>query len=134
MNDLNSVVLIGRIAGDPETKVNGNGNSFLIFTLANNRSFVHKGQKSEEANFIRICLWGRQAEPLKEYLVRGRQVGLRGRLHQFSFTAADGKTVSMTEVVASSIQFLSRPGKKEQGPKEEESCLAAGEADEVKND
>ncbi len=112
MSDLNSVLLVGRIANDPELKVNGNGTASLVLTLANNRTYLSNSKPVEESNFIRVKVWGKQADNLQKYLGKGKQIGISGRLHQYQFKGNDGNAVYITEVVANQVQFLSKSDKK----------------------
>ncbi|MDD5066165.1 MAG: single-stranded DNA-binding protein [bacterium] len=123
MSDLNSVLIVGRVVNEPDLKTNQNGTSSLLFTLVNNRNYLKNEEKMEESNFFRIRCYGRQSENLKKYLVKGKQIGLHGRLHQFKFKTPEGNNKNITEIVASQVQFLSGPGKKKKDQVE-----AAGES------
>ncbi len=112
MSDLNSVLLVGRITHDPELKVNGNGTASLVLNLANNRTYVHNNEPVEESNFIRVKVWGKQADSLQKYLTKGQRIGVNGRLHQYKFNNNDGNSINVTEVIANQIQFLSGSKKK----------------------
>lgn len=106
MSDLNSISMVGRISNEPELKVNGNGTSALIFNIANNRIYKHNEETVDEVSFFRVKLWGKQAENLKEYLVKGKQIGINGRLHQYKFSSPDGNHINITEIIASTIHLL----------------------------
>ncbi|PKM61670.1 MAG: single-stranded DNA-binding protein [Firmicutes bacterium HGW-Firmicutes-4] len=80
--------------------------SVASFTLAVDRRFKNKdGQK--EADFVPIVVWGKQAEFAGQYLSKGSQIGVSGRLQVRSYDAQDGQRRYVTEVVADEIQFLS---------------------------
>lgn len=107
MSDLNTVSLVGRLTHDAEVKVNGNGTSWMIFSLANNYCYSHNNEKVEEVSFFRVKVWGKMAESLKEYLVKGKQIGVAGRLRQHKFKGDDDKMINIIEVVANQIQLIS---------------------------
>ncbi|MBU1075787.1 MAG: single-stranded DNA-binding protein [Spirochaetes bacterium] len=111
MSDLNTVALVGRLTRDAEEKVNGKGSSWLLLYLANNYFYYHNSEKKEEANFFRVKVWGKMAESLKVYLVKGIQVGIQGRLSQYNFKGTDDKMFNIVEIVADRIQLIS-PRKK----------------------
>lgn len=91
---------------DPELKSTNSGKAVATFTLAVDRRFKNKdGQK--EADFVPIVVWGKQAEFAGQYLSKGSQIGVSGRLQVRSYEAQDGQRRYVTEVVADEIQFLS---------------------------
>lgn len=110
MTDLNDVILIGRITkdvGSDERSFSfvGNGTAKAIASLAVNRS-VKKGDSWEdEVSYIDCEIWGKTAENLKDKLVKGKQVCIRGYLKQARWEK-DGKKQSRLNVVAESVQLL----------------------------
>lgn len=102
---INRVVLVGRLTKDPEMKYTQTGIAVTRFTLAVNRPFKNQ-QGENEADFINCVAWRKQAENVVNYLNKGSQVGVDGRIQTSSFDGQDGKRVFMTEVVADSVQFL----------------------------
>ena len=105
MADLNNVNLIGRLTRDAELKYIPNGTAVCKFSIAVNRHRKNGDQWEDEANFFEIVLWGRQAESLEQYLVKGKQVGISGELRQERWQQ-DGQNRSKIEVVAKSVQLL----------------------------
>src|SRR5690625_2851849 len=102
---LNRVVLVGRLTRDPELRYTPNGAAVSNFTIAVNRPF--KNQQGEtEADFINGVVWRKQAENLANYMKKGSQIGVDGRIQTRSYENQEGKTVYVTEVLAESIQFL----------------------------
>ena len=76
---MNKVILVGRLTRDPEVKNTTTGKAVATFTLAVDRRFKNKdGQK--EADFVPIVVWGKQAEFAGQYLSKGSQIGVSGRL------------------------------------------------------
>jgi single-strand DNA-binding protein len=109
---VNKVILVGRLTRDPEVKNTTTGKAVATFTLAVDRRFKNKdGQK--EADFVPIVVWGRQAEIVGQYLSKGSQIGVSGRLQVRSYDAQDGQRRYVTEVVADEVTFLSTSNRKE---------------------
>ena len=109
---LNKVMLIGNLTRDPELRYIPSGQGVATFTIAVNRSYASQsGEKKEEVSFIRIVTWGRLAEISNEYLKKGSQVFVEGRLQTRNWEAQDGTKRSTIEVVSQNIQFLSRTGR-----------------------
>lgn len=103
---MNKVILLGRLTRDPEMKNTTTGKAVTRFTLAVDRRFKNKdGQK--EADFINIVVWGKQAEFAAQYLSKGSQISVSGRLQVSSYDGQDGQRRYMTEVVADEINFVS---------------------------
>jgi len=103
---MNKVILVGRLCRDPDVKNTTTGRSVVTFTLAVDRRFKNKdGQK--EADFIPIVFWGKQAELVGQYLSKGSQIGVTGRLQVRSYDADDGQRRYVTEVVGEELTFLS---------------------------
>lgn len=106
---LNRVFLIGNLTRDPELRYIPSGQGVTTFTVAANRTYVApSGEKKEDTSFIRVVTWGRSAEVCNEYLKKGSQVFVEGRLQSRSWQAQDGTKRSNMEVVAQRVQFLSR--------------------------
>ena len=105
---MNKVVLIGRMTKDPELKFTpGNGTAVTTFTLAVDRYNTKTGQN--EADFIPVVVWGKQAENTANYMNKGGQVAISGRIQTRSYEAKDGARRYVTEVVADpvgGVQFL----------------------------
>lgn len=106
---MNRVVLVGRLTRDPELRYTPNGVAVANFTIASNRPFKNENGESE-ADFINCVVWRKAAESLANYMKKGNQIGVDGRLQSRSYDDADGKRVFVTEVVAESVQFLETKG------------------------
>ena len=110
---MNNVVLIARLTRDPELRyIPNSGTAVSTFTVAVDKG-LSKDKKAEmesknqpTADFIRIVVWGKQAENAANYLVKGRLVGIQGRIQTSNYDDKDGKKVYVTEVVASQVEFL----------------------------
>lgn len=104
---LNRVILIGNLTFDPELKYTQSGKARTTFSIAVNRQYKDSsGQLQEDVTFVPITVWGTQAENCVNYLAKGRQVAVEGRLRISSFENEAGEKRKFTEVVASSVQFL----------------------------
>ena len=105
---MNKVVLIGRLTKDPELRFTpGTGTAVTTFTLAINRP--KKKDEKQEADFIPVVVWGKQAENAANYLSKGSQCAISGRIQTRSYDAKDGTKRYVTEVVADmvgGVQFL----------------------------
>ena len=108
MATVNKVMLIGNLTRDPELRYTPQGAAVCEFALALNRNYTNKqsGQRVEEVSFIDIVAWARTAELCAEYLKKGRQVFIEGRLTQDRWEAQDGRKMSKVRVTAENIQFL----------------------------
>lgn len=102
-NDINSVVLIGRLTRDSEMRYTSAGTAVSRFTLAVNR--YAGSNKSNEVSFIDCAVWGKQAEAINPYLSKGKQVAVQGELRQ-SRWEQDGQNRSKVEVSVASLQLL----------------------------
>lgn len=106
----NKVFLIGNLTRDPELRYIPSGQAVTSFTVATNRTYMSpSGEKKEDASFIRVVTWGRSAEVCNEYLKKGSQVFVEGRLQSRSWQAQDGSKRSTLEVIAARVQFLGSP-------------------------
>ena len=103
---MNNVVLIGRLTKDPELAYGGQNSDIAVcrFTLA-----VDRPTQDKAADFIRIVVFRKQAENAKQYLAKGRQCAVEGRIQTGSYKDREGKTVYTTDVVANRVEFLTKP-------------------------
>jgi len=106
---LNRVVLVGRLTRDPDLRYTPNGVAVANFNIAVNRPFSNQ-EGNREADFIDCVTWRRQAENLANFMKKGNQIGVDGRLQTRRYEDKDGKMVYVTEVVADSVQFLESKG------------------------
>lgn len=106
MADINCVNLIGHLTRDEELSYTPGGMAVGKFAVAINRK-IKKGQEwIDESNFFDIVVWGKQAELLKQYLVKGKQVGITGFLKQERWTDTNGQNRSAVRIVANDVQLL----------------------------
>jgi single-strand DNA-binding protein len=110
---VNKVLLIGRLGGDPEVRYTTNGGAVANFNLATNENWTDKnGQKQERTEWHRIVIWGKMAELCGQYLSKGRQAYVEGRLQTREWNDKDGNKRYTTEIVAQNIQFLGGQGER----------------------
>ena len=105
---VNKVMLLGNLTRDPELRYTPQGSAVCEFALALNHVYTNKqsGQKVEEVSFIDIVAWGRTAELCAEYLKKGRQVHVEGRLKQDRWESPEGKKMSKVRVTAEAVTFV----------------------------
>ena len=100
---MNNIILIGRLTKDPELRYTQAGKAVCSFTLAVDRPY--SGDK-KEADFINIVVWNTIGENCAKYLSKGRKAAVQGRLQIRSYEDNNGQRRYVTEVVASSVEFL----------------------------
>lgn len=104
---VNKVILVGRLGQNPELRYTPSGAAVANFSLATNETWVDKsGQKQERTEWHRIVVWGKLAELCGQYLAKGRQAYVEGRLQTRQWQDKDGQTKYTTEIQAQTIQFL----------------------------
>ncbi|MBK6849459.1 MAG: single-stranded DNA-binding protein [Proteobacteria bacterium] len=112
MAGINKVILIGNLGADPELRFTAGGQAVADLRLATSRRWRGKdGSTQEDTQWHRVVVWGKQAEQCKEFLSKGRQVYIEGRLQTRSWEDRDGNKRYTTEVVAQDIQFLGGGGR-----------------------
>ena len=106
---MNRTILVGRLTRDPDLRYTPTGTAVANFTIAVNRPFKSK-DGDQEADFINCVVWRKPAENLANYMKKGSQIGVDGRLQSRTYEDKDDKKVFVTEVVADSVQFLEPKG------------------------
>ena len=110
---MNNVVMIGRLTKDPELKYTGTNNTALCsFSIAVDRPFTKKDDEVK-ADFFNVVVWGKTAEHCANYLKKGRQVALRGRLQNNNYTDKDGVKRYAVEIIAEEVKFIDWGDKKQ---------------------
>lgn len=102
---INNTVLIGRVTKDIELKQTQANKSVTQFVLAVNRQFKNANGE-READFINIVAWGKTAELLAQYVHKGSQIGVVGRIQTRNYENQQGQRVYITEVIAENFQML----------------------------
>lgn len=117
MPNFNRTILAGNLTRDPELRYTPSGTPVCSFDLAINSFYTNsKGEKKEDATFVPITVWKRQAELCAEYLKKGRPVLVEGRIKQERWNDKEGKKRSRLTVIASLARFLGAPPKSADTP------------------
>jgi single-strand DNA-binding protein len=107
--NVNKVILVGRLTRDPEVRTTPGGQSVASLSLATNSFWTDKGgQRQERTEFHNVVLWGRQAEVASQYLTKGQECFIEGRLQTREYTAKDGSQRKVTEIIGENMQLGSR--------------------------
>jgi single-strand DNA-binding protein len=113
MASVNKVILIGNLGRDPETRYMPNGEAVTNITLATTETWKDRtsGERQEKTEWHRVTFYRRLAEIAGEYLKKGSQVFIEGRLETRKWTDKEGKDRYTTEIIANEMKMLgSRPG------------------------
>ncbi|MEX2336195.1 MAG: single-stranded DNA-binding protein [Fulvivirga sp.] len=103
----NSVQLIGRLGKDPEVKNLASGTMIANFTIATSDSYRNaEGEKVEDTQWHKIVAWGKTAEVVSQYLKKGKEVALEGRLIHKVYETADGEKKYFTEINMNDMLML----------------------------
>jgi len=109
------IIIIGNLGSDPEMRYMPDGTAVANFSVATNRRWTDRssGQQKDETTWFRVSVWGRQAESVNQYLSKGRQVMVQGRIAPDPqtgsprvFTRQDGTAGSSFEIRATTVQFI----------------------------
>ncbi len=111
MGSVNKVILVGNLGRDAELRYTPGGAAVSTLNLATTEVWNDKqGQKQEKTEWHRIVLWGKQAESLQEYLVKGKQIYVEGRLQTRQWDDKEGNKRYTTEIKADRITLLGGGG------------------------
>ena len=131
MGSVNKVILVGNLGRDAEVRSTAGGTSVATLNLATTDVWNDKqGQKQEKTEWHRIVLWGKQAESLQEYLVKGKQIYVEGRLQTRQWDDKDGNKRYTTEIKADRITLLGGGGGGRGGGMDRGGAHPAGASDE----
>ena len=107
MASLNKVQIIGNLGADPEMRFTTNGQAVANISVACNRKWTdHDGQQQEDTEWVRVICWAKTAENVSQYLTKGSQVYVEGRLQTRKWQDKSGADRYTTEVVAWQVLFL----------------------------
>ncbi len=105
---LNKVMIIGRLGRDPEMRYTPSGRPVTTFTVATSRTWnTSEGERKVDTEWFNVVAWGNLAEICKQYLTKGQQVYVEGRLQSRSWDDAEGNKHSSVEIVANEMIMLS---------------------------
>jgi len=107
--NVNKAILVGRLTRDPEMRTTTSGQSVVTLSMATNNFWTDKsGTRQERTEFHNVVLWGRLAEIASQYLTKGQECFIEGRLQTREYTAKDGSQKRVTEIVGENMQLGSR--------------------------
>lgn len=105
----NRVMIAGNLTRDPETKFLSNDNAVASFSMACNRKYrTADGEKKEDVTFVDVEAWGRLAELIGQYCIKGKTIFVEGRLKLDTWTDQQGNKRSRLKVLAENVQFIGR--------------------------
>jgi single-strand DNA-binding protein len=111
MGSVNKVILVGNLGRDAELRYTPGGSAVATLNMATTEVWNDKqGQKQEKTEWHRVILWGKQAESLQEYLTKGKQIYVEGRLQTRQWDDKDGNKRYTTEIKADRITLLGGGG------------------------
>ena len=113
-----TIIIVGNLGRDPEMRYAPNGNAVTSMSVASNRTYNDSnGERVKETTWVRVSVWGKQAESVNTYLKKGSSVLVEGELrpdketgNPRTFTRSDGTTGASYEVTARTVRFLSSRG------------------------
>lgn len=108
---VNMAILVGNLGKDPEVRFTQSGRAVANFSIATSESWSGQdGSPQERTEWHNIVVWGKQAESCGQYLSKGRQVYVQGRIQTRTYEDKTGNTRYITEVIAQRVQFLGGAG------------------------
>jgi len=110
MASVNKVIIVGNVGRDPELRHTSNGNAVANLSVATSRNYKRGNEQVNETEWHRVVAWGKLAETVGEYVRKGAQVYVEGRLQTRQWEDREGNKRYTTEIVAENVQFLSRSG------------------------
>jgi len=111
MASLNKVMVIGNLGTDPEMRFTPSGSPVTSFRIATTRTYTTpEGERRQETEWFTVVTWSKLAEQCNQFLSKGRQAYIEGRLRTRSWEGQDGQRRYRTEIVANRVIFLGRPG------------------------
>lgn len=104
---MNKIIVIGNLGRDPEMRYTPSGQSVTSFSVASTRRYTTTaGERREETEWFNVSAFGRLAELCNQYLTKGRQVYVEGRLRSRSYQGNDGQMRHVNEISLTEVQFL----------------------------
>ena len=115
---MNKIIVIGHLGRDPEMRYTSSGQAVTSFSVASSRRYTTgAGEQREETEWFNVSAWGKLGETCNQYLAKGRQVYVEGRLSSRSYEARDGSTRFSNDISLTDVQFLGgRNGDGDGGP------------------
>lgn len=114
---MNKIIVIGNLGRDPEMRYTASGQAVTSFSVASTRRYTtSSGERREETEWFNVSAWGKLAELCNQWLTKGRQVYVEGRLRSRSFEGRDGQTRFSNDINLTDVQFLGRAGGADEMP------------------
>jgi single-strand DNA-binding protein len=108
MGSVNKAILVGNLGRDAEMRFTAGGTPVATVSLATTEKFTDRdGQKREDTQWHRVVIWGKTAESIHEYLTKGKQIYVEGRIQTREWTDKEGKAAKTTEIRADKVVLLS---------------------------
>ncbi len=108
---VNKVILVGRLGRDPETRYTSGGQAVCNFSMATDETFKDKsGERQKRTEWHKIVVWGKQAEIAQQYLKKGSQLYLEGRIQSREWTDKEGNKRTSFEIVCTNFRMLGSKG------------------------
>ncbi len=116
MGNLNKVMIIGNVGRDAELRYTASGTALSNFSVAvNSRRRAQSGEWEDETEWFSVTLWADQAERISQYITKGKQLYVEGRLRTRNWDDDQGVRHYRTELIANTVQFLDRRGEGGEG-------------------
>ena len=104
-----TIILAGNLGKDPEMRYTPGGQAVTTLSVASNRTYTDSsGNQVKQTIWFRVSVWGKQAEQCNQFLTKGQQVYVEGRLHARNWQGQDGQMRTSLEVTANRVVFLGR--------------------------
>lgn len=130
MAGLNKILLIGNVGRDPEMRYTPSGSAVTNFSLAVSRRYQGQdGEQREETEWFRVDCWNRLAEIANQYVTKGKQVYVEGRLRSRTYQDRNGETRVSLDVTATELQLLGQRGEGDAGDQIADRSAAPANAD-----
>jgi len=126
MASFNKITIVGYLGRDPESRFLPDGNAVCNFSVATTEKRKGRGGTEEATTWFRINCWGKLAEICQQYLSKGKQVYVDGRLSQAEYTDKDGNKRTTLEVRADSVNFLGSDGGEREAQPQKAAAAPAG--------
>ena len=111
MGSVNKAILVGNLGRDAEMRFTAGGTPVATVSLATTDRYTDReGQKKEDTQWHRVVIWGKTAESLHEYLTKGKQIYVEGKIQTREWTDKEGKQARTTEIRADRVVLLSSGG------------------------
>ena len=132
---MNKIIVIGNLGRDPEMRYTPNGQGVTSFSVASSRKYTtSSGEQREETEWFNCSAFGRLAETCNQYLTKGKQVYVEGRLSSRTYQTQSGETRHSNDINVTEVQFLGQRGDgsgQEQAPATEEYQAAGADLDDL---